>query len=104
MAWLSGSSRQPFITRLRAARAAIKPFDPWTDQIQKIRGQTGSDGVARIATEAVFDVLDVPRFQRTPEAGKRIKGIMVDLGWTPVRARSVTSRGRAARVRGYARI
>jgi hypothetical protein len=29
---------------------------------------------------------------------------MVDLGWTPVRSRHVTSRGRAARVRGYARM
>jgi hypothetical protein len=42
--------------------------------------------------------------QRTPEAAKQLKGVMVELGWTPVRSRHVTSRGRAARVRGYARI
>jgi hypothetical protein len=104
MAWLSSGLRQPFIERLRAVRTTIKPFDPWTDVLRKIRGQTGSDGVDRIATEAAFDVLDLPRFQRTPEAGKRIKTIMMELGWTPVRARHVTSRGRAARVRGYARM
>jgi hypothetical protein len=104
--WLRGRTMQPssggaFLERLRAARSNIKPFDPWTDALQKIRGETGSDGVDRIATEAVFDVLDLPRFQRTPEAGKRIKTIMLELGWVPVRARHVTSRGRAARVRGY---
>jgi hypothetical protein len=104
MAWLSSGSGVSFISRLRAARSNIKPSDPWTDALQKIRGETGSDGVARIATEAAFDVLDLPRFQRTPEAGKRIKTIMLELGWVPVRARHVTSRGRAARVRGYARM
>ena len=104
MAWLSNGSEQSFIARLRAACATIEPSDPWTDALRRVKGKLGSDGVARIATEAVFDLLELPRFQRTPEAGKRIKTIMLKLGWTPVRARHVTSRGRAARVRGYARI
>jgi hypothetical protein len=73
--------------------------------LRKIRGQIGLyDGVERIATDAVFEQLDLPRLQRTPEAAKRIKLLMVELGWTPVRSRHVTSRGRAARVRGYARM
>ena len=103
MAWLSSGSGVSFISRLRAARSNIKPSDPWTDALRKIRGQTGHDGVERVATERVFDILDLPRFQRTSDAGKRIKTIMMELGWTPVRARHVTSRGRA-RVRGYARM
>ena len=103
MPWLTGGAGPPFITRLRAARSAIKPSDPWADDLQKVRGQAGGDGVSRIATEAIFDVLDLPPYQRTPEAGKRVKSIMLDLGWTPVRARHAISRGRAARVRGYAR-
>ena len=104
MAWLPGGSEQSFIARLRAARSNIKPSDPWTDMLRKVQGRTGSDGVTRIATEAVFDFLDLPRYKRTPEAAKRIKILMLELGWTPVRARHVTSRGRAARVRGYARM
>jgi hypothetical protein len=107
------------VARLRLSRRnstpRLTPWNPWFHYyldrtafwdrvLQKIRGETGSDGVNRIATERVFDVLDLPRFQRTPEAGKRIKTIMMELGWTPVRARHVTSRGRAARVRGYARM
>jgi hypothetical protein len=95
-----------FITFLRelAARASAKPLDPWIAPLRKLRGRKGSDGVERIATDAILDALELPRHERTPEAGKRIKAIMVELGWTPVRTMHVTARGRAARMRGYARI
>jgi len=93
-----------FVERLRVTRLATKPPDPWTAPLRNIRGQTGHDGVERIATDTVFEQLDLPRLKRTPEAAKRLKLLMVDLGWTPVRSRCVTSRGRAARVRGYARM
>ena len=101
----NGFRGQSFVDRLRAIRAAaIKPSDPWTSALRKIRGEFGHDGVERIATDAVFEQLDLPPLKRTPEAAKRLKLLMVDLGWTPVRARHVTARGRAARVRGYARL
>jgi hypothetical protein len=87
----------------QAAPFNIKPSDAWTYALRKIRGQIGHDGVERIATDAVFEHLGLPPLKRTPEAAKRLKGLMVDLGWVPVRARAVTARGRAARVRGYAR-
>jgi hypothetical protein len=95
-------SKQAFVDRLRAART-IRPSDPWTIPLRNIRGRVGHDGVARIATDAIFEYLHVPPLKRTPEAAKRLRGLMVELGWTPVRSRHVTSRGRAARVRGYAR-
>jgi hypothetical protein len=93
-----------FIKDLQEARKTIKPSDPWTAPLRNVRGQIGHDGVERIATDAVFEQLDLPRLKRTPEAAKRVKLLMVDLGWTPVRSRHVTSRGRAAQVRGYARL
>jgi hypothetical protein len=107
--WLRGNTIQPtnggsFLERLRAARSNIKPSDPWMDALRTIKGQLGHDGIERIATEAVFEQLDVVPIKRTPEAAKRLKGLMVTLGWVPVRSRHVTSRGRAARVRGYARM
>lgn len=92
-----------FTEHLKNARQAIKPSDPWTNPLRNVRGQIGHDGVERIATDAVFEHLDLPPFKRTPDAGRRVKMIMLELGWTPVRARAVTARGRAARVRGYAR-
>src|SRR5450759_5342354 len=97
------SNQTGFLERLRAART-IRPSDPWTAPLRNVRGQIGHDGVERIATDTVFEQLDLPRLKRTPEAAKRLKLLMVDLGWTPVRSRHVSSRGRAARVRGYARM
>jgi hypothetical protein len=93
-----------FVERLRVTRQRITPSDPWTAPLQTIRGSIGHDGVERIATDTVFEQLDISRLTRTPEAGKRLKLLMVNLGWVPVRSRHVTSRGRAARVRGYARM
>jgi len=43
------------------------------------------------------------QIEAVAEAAKRLKCLMLELGWTPVRARAVTARGRASRVRGYAR-
>lgn len=93
-----------FIERLRATRQTIAPPDGWVDVLRTIKGQTGYyDGVERVSTEAIFEKLGVPPVKRTPAAAKRLRAIMTQLGWCPVRSRHVTSRGRAARVRGYAR-
>lgn len=93
-----------FLAQLQAAKArTLKPSDPWTSALLTLKGNKGRDGVEWMTTNAVFEFLDVPRLSRTPEAAKRLKGLMVELGWTPVRARAVTARGRASRVRGYAR-
>src|SRR4029079_11755282 len=100
----TNTSKPSFVERLRASRQTIKPSDPWTTPLRNIRGQVGHDGVERVATDAVFEHLDLPPLKRPPKAAKRLKGLMVDLGWVPVRSRHVTSRGRAARVRGYARM
>jgi hypothetical protein len=51
----------------------VRESHPWTIALRKIRGQTGHDGVERIATDAVFEHLDLPPLKRTPEAAKRVK-------------------------------
>ena len=92
-----------FMALLQAARNTPSPH-PWTAPLRSIKGRKDIDGVERISTEAIFEALDIPPFKRTPEAAKLLKSLMVKLGWTPVRARHVTSRGRASWVRGYARM
>ena len=97
--------------QLRAVRETKKAAaeHPWRAILSDITGDVGHDGVERIATDRLFDLLDVflpegmPRFKRTPEAQKQLKTQMVLLGWCPIRARLVT-RGFAARVRAYARL
>ena len=96
--------KQSFVERLRVTRQNTAPPDAWTAPLRNIRGDVGYDGVVRISTDRVFELMDIPRLKRTPEAAKRLKLLMVELGWTPVRARCAMSRGRASRVRGYARI
>jgi hypothetical protein len=54
------SSGSPFLERLRTARSNIRPSDPWTDALRKVRGETGHDGIERIPTDAVFEQLDLP--------------------------------------------
>src|SRR5258705_13784199 len=97
--------------QLRVVRETKKASaeHPWRAILSDITGDVGRDGVERIATDRLFDLLDVflpegmPRFKGTPEAQKQLKSQMVLLGWCPVRARLVT-RGFAARVRAYARM
>jgi hypothetical protein len=95
---------QSFVERLRKAREITTPYDPWTTAIRGLRTQICHDGLERISTDVVFEQLGVPPFKRTPDAAKRVRGLMILDGWVPVRARCVTSRGRASRVRGYARM
>jgi hypothetical protein len=60
-----GARHLSFIQLLHDAKAEIKPFDPWEEQVHRLRGEVGSDGVERISTEGIFDALDLPAFQRT---------------------------------------
>ena len=95
---------QSYVARLRAiltARAA--PEDPWFAKLRCVKGRVGSDRVERLSTGHLFELLGLHPFERTPEAGKRVRSMMVALNWTPVRARCATTRGHASRVRGYAR-
>jgi hypothetical protein len=101
---MAGLNDSSFVERLREKRKSITPSDPWTALLRNVHGQTCHDGVERIATDTIFEQLDLPPLKRTPEAAKRLRRLMVEIGWVPIRARHVTSRGRAARVRGYARM
>ena len=83
--------------------AALAPSDPWRPVLEKLSGTIGLSKVERIPTDRIFDALNLTKAERTPEAAKRLKEAMTSLGWVPVRATHITSRGRAARVRGYAR-
>ncbi len=84
--------------------SALTSSHPWKRALERLTGRVGSDKVERIATEKAFDALGLLRHERTPEAAKQLKGMMVELGWTTVRTMDVTARGRASRVRGYARL
>jgi hypothetical protein len=94
-----------FLEKLRSTRDRIRADakDPWRARLEKLNGKLWDDHVARIATQSVFDYLDVPQGMRTAQACRRLAKIMSELGWTPIRARGLNRSGYRDQVRGWAR-
>jgi hypothetical protein len=88
-------------TGAEAARNAVEE-DPWEAALRKLKGRIGHDGVERISTHDVFDVLEVP-MRRRPSETVRLSRVMRRLGWSSIRARGLNPRSYRDRVRGYAR-
>ena len=94
-----------WITRMREAQAemAARNADSWRRLLERLRGKVGDDNVERIGTQAIFDVLEVPRRNRVAGACKRLGRLMRELGWSPIKARGLNQRGLLEQIRGYAR-
>jgi hypothetical protein len=94
-----------FIQSLREgkARSLKASQDPWRLRLEGLRGKKWDDGIERISTQTVFDVLDVPHRSRTAGACRRLSKLMRELGWSPIKARGLTPGGFRDQVRGYAR-
>jgi hypothetical protein len=76
--------------------------DPWERKLRKLKGKIGHDGIERISTYDVFDLLEVP-MRRRPSETIRLSRIMRQLGWANIRARGLNPGSYRDRVRGYAR-
>jgi hypothetical protein len=94
-----------YVEQFRALRAKIaaERGDPWRLPLERLHGKIGDDGVERIATQVIFDVLEVPRRARGAGACRRLAKLMRELGWRPVKARGLNQRGLLEQIRGYAR-
>ena len=94
----------PFIELLRHSRAeALRPADPWRLRLERARGKIGDDGIERVTTQILFDILEVPQRARAAGACRRLAKLMAELGWSAVRVRGLTRGGYLEQVRGYAR-
>jgi hypothetical protein len=95
----------PFTEKIRTARDRVRKesVDPWRARLEKLRGRLGDDKVERIATQAIFDYLDLPQGMRTAQASRRLAKMMSELCWTPIRARGLNRSGYRDQVRGWAR-
>src|SRR6516165_8999640 len=90
--------------KLRSAQAeAAQPVDPWRMRLERVRGTKGFDGLERISTQTVMDILEVPQRQRTAGAYRHLASLMVELGWRAIRVRDFNPRGFKEQVRGYVR-
>jgi hypothetical protein len=94
-----------WLDELRKARAEAQAGNagPWRLQLERLRGKIGDDGLERITTQAVFDILGVGQHSRGAGASRRLAKLMTELGWTAVRVRGLTRGGYREQVRGYCR-
>jgi hypothetical protein len=90
--------------KLRAERLAIEALaDPWAAPLQRVRGKVEFDGLERVSTQTLLDMLEVPQQSRTAGTYRRLASLMAELGWTAVRVRDLTRGGYKEQVRGYVR-
>ena len=94
-----------FIAKLRAteAEAVSQDTDPLRLRLERVRGKVDFDGMERVSTQHLLDLLAVPQRERTAGAYRHIAKLMTDLGWTAVRVRGLTRGGYKEQVRGYCR-
>ena len=93
-----------FLEKLEIAKAeALVPADPWLAPLQRVRGKVEFDGLERVSTQTLLDMLEMPQRSRTAGTYRRLAKLMSELGWTAVRVRDLTRGGYKEQVRGYVR-
>jgi hypothetical protein len=98
-------TRPSFLQTLRDAAEAAREAtaeDPWEPPLRKLKGRVAADGVERVSTNDVFDVLEVPMRRRASQT-VRLSKLMRRLGWSNIRARGLNPGSYRDRVRGFAR-
>lgn len=77
--------------------------EPWFEVLETLRGRIDVDGIERVSTQAIFDILKIPQTRRRPHAHIRLAAVMRELGWNGTRVRDTTRGGYRENVRGYSR-
>jgi hypothetical protein len=96
MSWLS---------KLQEAKVEMvaQKVDPWRLPLERMRGQIDFDGLERVTSQKILDLLEIPQRSRRAPVFRRVAKLMAELGWTAVRVRDLTRGGYLEQVRGYCR-
>jgi hypothetical protein len=90
--------------KLRAESLEIDcSADPWLAPLQRVRSKVEFDGMERVSTQTLLDVLEVPGATARQARTGVLAKLMAELGWTAVRVRDLTRGGYKEQVRGYCR-
>jgi hypothetical protein len=94
-----------FLKELRESREQVRAqnADAWRLRLEGVRGKVGDEGIERVSTQTLFDILEVPHRGRTAGVCRRLAKLMLELGWHPIKARGLTPTGLRDQIRGYAR-
>jgi hypothetical protein len=82
---------------------AARNGDPWKLRLERVIGKSDYDGLNRVSSQTLMDILEVPQHSRRAPVFRRVAKLMAELGWTAVRVRDLTRGGYKEQVRGYAR-
>jgi hypothetical protein len=85
------------------AEALARKADPWRLPLERLRGKVGDDGIERVTTQIVLDVLEVPQRNRRAGTYRRLAKVLAELGWTAIRLRAPTRGGYLEQCRGFCR-
>jgi hypothetical protein len=100
----SEGKKVSLLGKLKEARAELEaPADPWLAPLQRVSGKVEFDGLERVSSQTLLDMLEVPQRSRTAGTYRRLARLMAELGWTAVRVRDLTRGGYKEQVRGYVR-
>ena len=92
------------LEKLREESLAVNcPDDPWLAPLQRVRGKVEFDGLERVSSQTLLDMLEVPQRSRTAGTYRRLAKLMAELGWTAVRVRDLNRGGWKEQIRGYVR-
>ena len=86
-----------------AKSAAAELADPWRLTLARVGGKVDYDGLERVSSQTLLDLLEVPQRSRTAGTFRRLAKVMAELGWTAVRVRDLTRGGYKEQIRGYCR-
>jgi hypothetical protein len=89
--------------RTRREQTQAATADHWHIKLERVRGKIGGDGVERVSTQELFDVLEVSQRKRTAGACRRLARLMRDLGWSAMKVRAFDQRNFRDKIRGWAR-
>jgi hypothetical protein len=92
------------LEKLREESFAINcPGDLWLAPLQRVRGKVEFDGLERVSSQTLLDILEIPQHSRTAGTYRRLARLMAELGWSAVRVRDFNGRGFKEQIRGYVR-
>ena len=85
-----------------AAKLAARDAEPWRLPLERLHGKIGDDGIERVTTQLLFDILEVPQRSRGAGACRRLAKLMAEFGWWLCGSGGLRG-GYLEQVRGYAR-
>jgi hypothetical protein len=85
------------------AERAIADADAWSLRLSRVRGKIDYDGLERVSSQTLLDLLEVPQRQRRAGLYRRLARTMTQLGWRATRVRDLNGRGFKEQIRGFCR-